>query len=270
MRNLDDRKRSVTELSIQLSAEQFLQDSAGEPNKHTSQIITWVDSYADKTDAAVKILCEVVDDKCRLIQSHKDKKVDTDWNHIPVGTTHLFYNEFISQDRICSDYTIDRNLIIVPLKIIDGVMHCYKSSLCDWVIAHNGNHVLDAISYHELEWIKNDFVNPRLRTLPIVYQLIDYFDQIYYYHNDLEFELSNLRQSLFDLFHRHLIQYAPILCDLVKDKNDMFNIINIIEKSAASNEDPDYKEFAEFVVSYKKVFNYIITTINHADFIIVE
>lgn len=253
----------LQEFAIKKSVGAFIAEQNGNyVNPYTTHELTYVnyDDISFTTDV-IKVKCEIVDRKYRLWCGEHS----TRWYNMPDGTTFLYYDEFINDEY--HDYNID-NIICTPVMLEDGFMYYFKSSTSEWVLCDFGRHEIKDTKYHTLEWCKYDFVNPRLRTMSIGYQLLEYLYSIDC-HNTYEFEDYTKSLSWFDhntcqYFIKCLRHYIENIEPLLKTSSDAYDIVDTIINSKV--DDVEFNKFVQFTNVNELVLKLFMSFMRTSDF----
>lgn len=263
--------RLLAELSIRVSTESFLETAEKVPNTTNCHTLEYTDTFVERNEKCIKIMAELnrVENKVRMIQCAPSETSYGNWFVYPEDTTHLHYEEFIPASRLKHPNRVD-DFAPVPVKIVDGEMFYFKESEQEWVRADNGCHVIDAIRFHDLDWIEHDFKNPRSRTMPIIMQIYDCLESndCYFRFEDTS-ELENwdeLNKDFMKLFIAHLRLKMHILIDKVNTKEDIKRLIDIIIETKGQQEDVGYDIFADFVSAYESLLKTVMDFVYNSDY----
>jgi len=267
--------RLLAELKVCVSTESFLERGGNIPNTTTCHTLEFTDTFTERNEKCIKIMAELnrEENKVRMIQYAPSETSYSNWFVYPEDTTYLHYEEFISESRLKHPTRMD-DFAPIPIKIVEGELFYFKDSKQEWTRADNGYHLIDAILFHDLDWIEQDFQNQRTRTLPMIMQIYDCLQ-----YNDYHFrvvdtnELENwdkLNKDLMNLFICHLRLKMHILINKVDTKEDIKRLIDIIIETKGQQEDIGYDIFADFTSAYKILLKKVMDFAYNSDYKFME
>lgn len=225
---------ALEEWRIKTSVDQFVADATKTKNMCTANTLKYIDDFGDHKDDVYKIVCEINDkNQYRLVQLRDGICIEQQvWTDIPEGTTHLYYDEFIS--HFCDGSTI-YNQKCTPIIINGNDMEYFSQHSRTWNKKDIGLHIIESTKYHPIEWCKEDLKNPRMRKMSLSYQLSDSFDLCDFY-NDLDDRLDELnisqnsiKKDIIDLFIQNFRKNIKLINGNLKTIDDVYNLIESLK-----------------------------------------
>lgn len=217
----------------------------------------------NNTTKVIKVRCQIINNHYRMCVNNVFSK---EYN-IPEGTTHIYYDEFIDDDWMSS---LADKIIATPIKFEDHMLYFFKADTQKWTLADFGTHIIEDTSYHLIEWCKHDFDHPRLRIMPIGYQVLKYINRMDEYNqDDIAFEectngLSRFDVGCYKLFKTTINQEMGNLLEYFKDVESGYDLINTIIN--IKTDDVEIKKFVDLVSMYQNLLLEIFAFMKKSSF----